>query len=135
MEKYIHEVKYYETDMMGVTHHSNYFRFMEEARIDFMNQIGYPYKAMEELGVISPVISADGKFKKSSTFADILTIDVKVIELSGIVLKFEYEIKNQKDELVFIGHSEHCFLTKDGKIVRVNKEYPDFYETVRSYIE
>ena len=40
-EVYTHRVKYYETDKMGVTHHSNYVRWMEEARVDFMDKIGY----------------------------------------------------------------------------------------------
>lgn len=42
MSKYIHRVNYYETDKMGITHHSNYMRFMEEARMNFLSEIGYP---------------------------------------------------------------------------------------------
>lgn len=41
MQKYRHIVQYYETDKMGITHHSNYIRWMEEARIDFLRQIGW----------------------------------------------------------------------------------------------
>ena len=48
-----HLVQYYETDQMGIIHHSNYIRWFEEARIDFMNQIGLTYKTMEEKGIIS----------------------------------------------------------------------------------
>ena len=45
MKPYIHKVQYYETDMMGITHHANYIHWMEEARIDFMDQLGFPYVA------------------------------------------------------------------------------------------
>ena len=50
MKNYIHKVNYYETDKMGVTHHSNYIRWMEEARIDYLQQIGYGYNLVKEKG-------------------------------------------------------------------------------------
>ena len=55
MSVYSHRVQYYETDRMGIVHHSNYVRWMEEARVDFLARIGFPYDAMEARGVISPV--------------------------------------------------------------------------------
>ena len=66
MQKYRHIVQYYETDKMGITHHSNYIRWMEEARIDFLRQIGWDYAKLESLGIISPVIAVDCKYKKST---------------------------------------------------------------------
>ena len=57
MKAYRHEVKYYECDRMGITHHSNYVRFMEEARIDLMDQLGYGYERMEAEGIVSPVLA------------------------------------------------------------------------------
>ena len=53
---YQHFVQYYETDKMGITHHSNYIRFMEEARLDFFKKLGFDYLDFEKMGVISPVI-------------------------------------------------------------------------------
>lgn len=53
MEPYLHKVQYFETDMMGITHQANYIRWMEEARIDFLNQIGFPYTAIETEDYIS----------------------------------------------------------------------------------
>ena len=50
MKDYLHAVQYYETDKMGITHHSNYIRWMEEARIDYRRQVGLPYEKMEEIG-------------------------------------------------------------------------------------
>ena len=51
------KVQYYETDMMGIAHHANYIHWMEEARIDFMDQIGFPYSKMEAMNIFSPVKS------------------------------------------------------------------------------
>ena len=53
MQKYRHIVQYYETDKMGITHHSNYIRWMEEARIDFLRQIGWDYAKLESIGIIT----------------------------------------------------------------------------------
>ena len=57
MQTLTHRVQYYETDRMGVTHHSNYIRFMEEARVAYLEQLGFPYAELERRGVISPTAS------------------------------------------------------------------------------
>ena len=62
MEAYRHTVKYYETDRMGFTHHSNYLRWMEEARIDCMDSLGWPYARFEKAGIISPVTAIECRF-------------------------------------------------------------------------
>ena len=60
---YEHKVQYYETDQMGIVHHSNYIRWFEEARVDVLDQIGIGYKKMEEAGVISPVLEVHAAYK------------------------------------------------------------------------
>ena len=76
MNSYKHQVQYYETDKMGITHHSNYIRWMEEARIDFLKQIGWSYDELERSGIISPVIRVDCQYKVTTTFYDIIIIQV-----------------------------------------------------------
>ena len=76
MNPYVRAVHYYATDMMGLTHHSNYIRYMEEARIDFMEQLGFPYRKMEQDGIVSPVTSVSCRYRRSSTFGDTLSISV-----------------------------------------------------------
>ncbi|MBP1554347.1 MAG: acyl-CoA thioesterase, partial [Oscillospiraceae bacterium] len=78
MELYTHKVHYYETDKMGITHHSNYIRWMEEARIDFLGKIGCGYDKIEAMGIISPVTAVDCRYKSTTTFGDVVTIDVWV---------------------------------------------------------
>ena len=57
MSKYIHKVHYYETDKMGITHHSNYIRFMEEARMNYLAESGFTMTRLEAEGISSPVVS------------------------------------------------------------------------------
>lgn len=59
MNDYLRKVRYHETDKMGITHHSNYIKWMEEARIDWLEQIGHSYAKLEEQGIISPVIGVE----------------------------------------------------------------------------
>jgi len=70
MNTYRHTVQYYETDKMGITHHSNYIRWMEEARVDFMSQIGWDYAKLEKEGVICPVVKF---FRNSDPFEPFLS--------------------------------------------------------------
>ena len=72
MKAYTHEVKYYECDRMGITHHSNYIRFMEEARVDLMDQLGYGFDRMEAEGVVSPVVSVECQYKHPTTFRTVV---------------------------------------------------------------
>ena len=84
MKDYIRTAKYYETDQMGVIHHSNYIRWMEEARVDMLNQLGYPYRRFEEMGYISPVLHAECEYKKSVRFDDEVRITVTLKELGRV---------------------------------------------------
>ena len=61
MNNYQHEVKYYECDRMGVTHHSNYIRFMEEARVDWLDQLGFGFDKIEANMQKATALSQDGK--------------------------------------------------------------------------
>ena len=70
MEMYIHKVQYYETDKMGITHHSNYIRWMEEARVDMLEKIDFGYDKLESEGIISPVVGVECEYKESTRFAE-----------------------------------------------------------------
>lgn len=127
MKEYIHKVNYYETDKMGITHHSNYIRWMEEARIFFLENIGFGYDKLEKDGIISPVIGINCEYKETTTFNDEVLINVRVKEFKGVRLIIEYQMKNKETgNLVLKGVSEHCFLDDKGKPVRLSKEFPEF---------
>ena len=129
MFSYSQTVQYYETDKMGVTHHSNYIRFMEEARIAFMQSIGWSYDKMESMEIISPVVNVSCSYKKPSTFADIININTEVKELSRLKLTMAYTM-TVGDTVVCTAESVHCFVSKSGRPINIQKEYPDFYQAV-----
>lgn len=91
---HIRTVNYYETDKMGITHHSNYIRWMEEARTAFLNRHGCGYAWFESEGVVSPVLSVSCQYKHSSTFEDRIKINVSISEYTGIKIKFRYVMTN-----------------------------------------
>ena len=127
---YRHIVQYYETDKMGITHHSNYIRWMEEARIDFMSKIGWSYAKLEKEGIISPVVAVECKYMQSTTFGDTVDIEVTVKEFKGVKLKLKYFMKNDKGNKVCEAYSEHCFLDEKGIPIRLDKKYPSFYNAL-----
>jgi acyl-CoA thioester hydrolase len=108
---------------------------MEEARVDFLSQIGWDYARLEEMGIISPVINVNCDYKKTTTFSDKIAIKVSVKEFKGVKLFLSYEMKNEDGVIVCTASSTHAFLTKEGKPVRVQKEYPEFYKALTELAE
>lgn len=136
MEKYKHKVCYYETDKMGVTHHSNYLRWMEEARIEWLAKLGFPYNKLEADGIISPVIGIECEYKESTTFNDIILIETKVKEFKGVRLIIEYIMVNEKtNNVVLKGISKHCFLDKENRPIRLNKMFPELDSKLKELSE
>lgn len=131
---YQHHAKYYETDQMGIIHHSNYIRWFEEARIDFMNQIGLTYKTMEKEGIISPVLEINCKYLKMMYFDDIATIKLKISSYTGVRFTFEYEIYNQNKQLCTIGSSSHCFMNRKNRPISLKKLKPEFDELFKKLL-
>ena len=134
MTNYKHIIQYYETDKMGITHHSNYIRFMEEARIHFLKESGWPYDKLEEEGVISPVVSVSCDYKKTTTFPDELEIPVAVLDVSPVRFKLGYTM-TVADKIVCTATSTHCLLSKDGRPISIPNQYPGFYETLQKLKE
>lgn len=132
--KYKHKVKYYETDAMKIVHHSNYVRWMEESRVEFMDEMGYSYKKLEDIGISSPVLSYNCEIKHSTYFDDIVEIIPKILSYNSVRLKIKYTM-TVNDILVAIGETNHCFVNKKGVPIRLNKECPELDEKFRMYLD
>ena len=96
MSRYIHKVHYYETDKMGITHHSNYIRFMEEARMNYLNETGFTMARLEAEGITSPVISVTCDYKYPSTYDDEIGIEVRLTQYTGVKFVLSYVMRNMK---------------------------------------
>ena len=125
MNEYIHKVKYYECDRMGITHHSNYIRIMEEARVDMLDRLGYGFEKMEAEGVVSPVMEVKCQYRKPTTFQDEIRVEIHLKAVS--VFKFTYGYIGRKgDDIVFTGESTHC-LTENGRPLKLRERYPKLF--------
>ncbi|ROR23401.1 acyl-CoA thioester hydrolase [Mobilisporobacter senegalensis] len=128
LKAYLHKVQYYETDQMGVVHHSNYIRWFEESRVDFLDQIGASYDMVEKDGYISPVTSVKCDYKTSVRFGESVYIITKLDKFNGIKFSLTYKvIDSVTKEIKATGESTHCFLNKDGRLISLKKENERYY--------
>ena len=123
---YEHHAKYYETDQMGIIHHSNYIKWMEEARMDLMEQIGLSYKQMEEMEIISPVLSVSCEYHSMVHFDDTVVIETKITKYNGIKMDVEYQMTDKETgELRTTAKSSHCFLNRSVRPISLKRSYPE----------
>ena len=126
---YERRINYYETDKMGIVHHSNYIRFLEEARCAFLDNIGIPYKSIEDIGLMIPVLGVNCNFKHHVTYDDVILIKVWVKELNGVRLIMSYEVNDKKtNDIVLTGETTHCFTNSSLRPVNIKKHYPEIFE-------
>ena len=120
-------VQYYETDAMRITHHSNYIRFMEEARTDYLERLGMGYDRMEAEGLRSPVMNVECKYLKTTTYADRIQIYLYVKSHTSLKIEFGY-VMQVDGEVVCTASSWHCFMDANHRPVSLQQRYPDFFE-------
>ena len=134
MYTYTRRVQYYETDRMGVTHNSNYIRWMEEARCAFLDYIGWNYRKFEDVGITSPVAFVSCEYKSPTTFDDEFEVRIEVERLTSTRLFAVYEIWNKTTgKLAAEGRTTTCMLAPDGRIIRIDREYPDYYNALAAH--
>lgn len=134
MKTFIHKVRYYETDQMGIVHHSNYIRWFEEARIDWMEYMGLPYEKMEEVGLFSPVLSVQCDYKLPFRFGDDAYITVILTDMSNVKFKINYIIRNEDNKICVTGETTHCFVNKKCRPVSLKRRLPELYEVFTNSI-
>jgi acyl-CoA thioester hydrolase len=126
---YRHKVHYYETDQMGVVHHSNYIRWFEESRTDLLEQMGISYARMEELGIIIPVLAVSCEFKQSVKYGETVRIIPRTETFTGLRMSLSYRIVDDASgELRAFGSSGHCFLDGKFKPLALKRLHPEVYE-------
>lgn len=129
MKPYARKAQYYETDQMGIIHHSNYLRWFEEARIDFMEQMGLSYAALEQLGIMIPVLNISCIYKQPVRFNNNILIHSVISSFNGIKLSITYTITDTEDKVTYsTGETEHCFLNNSFKPVSLKRDYPEVFD-------
>jgi acyl-CoA thioester hydrolase len=113
-------VRYAETDAMAVAYYANYFVWFEVARTDLIRHLGWSYRAMEEAGVLLPVIEADCRYRRPARYDDELEIRTKGRVVSRVRMEFTYEVYvNGQDEIIASGRTAHAAVTPAGRPCRI----------------
>lgn len=135
IKPYTRRANYYETDKMNIVHHTNYIRYFEEARIDFMRQIGCSCAELESHGAIIPVVDVYTKYHKSIRFDDEFTVYLKLIKFNGVKMEYTYEIRfTETNELAVTGHTSHCFVDENQKPFSIKRKLPEYYNKMIKYV-
>lgn len=136
MHIYERKINYYETDKMGIVHHSNYIRFFEEARCDLLDTCGLPYDLMEEKGILSPVLGISCKYKQHVTYGDTIQVKAFIKDFTGVKFTVAYEIYNKDTAILCVtGESNHCFTDSNLKPLNIKKHHNDVFVKFIKLIE
>lgn len=135
MEPYRRTAQYHETDQMGIIHHANYVKWMEEARVAFMAATGFGYETIEAQGVVVPVIGISLEYKRPVRFAEEFGVTVRIARYNGKILELGYTIHNlTQGTLCTVASSKHCFL-KDGRMVSLKTALPELDRVLTNLLE
>ena len=111
-----HKVQYYETDGMGIVHHSNYIRWFEEARVDLLEQRGFGYDRIEAAG-------------------ETVSIQAGITQYNGVRMTLHYNVFDKATgELRCTGDSRHCFINSDGHPAILRRCWPEFDAALASHV-
>ena len=109
-------VRYHETDQMHFVHHSNYLKYFELARLEWLSNLQISYAEVESRGIFMPVVNASLKYIKPLVFGDNFSVTVILKKEPKATLEFDYKILNQNKELISIGNTLLAFLSSDTKL-------------------
>ena len=122
---YERKINYYETDRMGVVHHSNYIRYLEEARTEWLEALDMPFDLLEKNKITIPALGVNCTYKHHVTFGDTILIKTYAKEYTGVRMTVGYEITDKKNgNIVLTGETRHCFTDSNLKPISLKKHAP-----------
>lgn len=134
--KYERRINYYETDRMGVVHHSNYIRFLEEARSRWMEELNIPMEKLENEGFTISTLEVDCKYKHHVTSGDIIVIEPYISEFNGIRMTVNYNVTNKKTgDIVIDAFTKHCFTDRTLRPINMKKKNIEIYNIFEKLYE
>lgn len=112
------EVSFFDLDPMNIVWHGNYVKYLEVARCDLLNKLGYTYLDMKNDGFSYPVATMDLKFIKSASFGQKLEVVTKVVEIEPcLIMKYVVFDKATREKLFSAKSMQICVDLKTGKSV------------------
>ncbi len=122
-------VRYAETDMMGVVHHSHFPVYFEVGRTEFFEQHLFHYREFERRGLRAPVIEVGFKLHAGAHYGDVLRLETKPEWMRGMRLEMGYRM-TRGDDLIATGFTRHALLGPDMRPVR-KATLGELYDLVR----
>lgn len=108
------DVRYAETDQMGVVYHANYVVWMEVGRSQFVKDVGYNYAELEQQGYMSPVLSINVQYKTPVRYGQKAIIRTWLKSHSRVRTVYGYEISHEDGTVAVVAESEHTIVKKDN---------------------
>ncbi len=129
-------VRYAETDMMGIVHHSRYYPWFEVARTEFIKKSGMSYTEMENMGVLLPLTETGAKYYLGLKYEDEVLIKCRMVKLSVARCEFKYEVyKLPEMQLMTEGRTAHGFVNRDFAPINLKKQHPDIWEKLSALLD
>lgn len=123
------EVRYQETDQMGVVYHANYLVWFEIGRSKFVESLGFKYAEMEKVGYISPVTNVNVSYKRPVRYGETVKVATWVKSYNGVQTVYGYKIMNADGEIAALGESTHVVVSKDTfRPISLRKKFPDWHK-------
>ncbi|RDW17742.1 acyl-CoA thioesterase [Oceanobacillus chungangensis] len=127
------EVRYQETDQMGVVYHANYLVWFEIGRTKYIESLGLSYAKIEEENVVSPVIDAQLSFKKPVKYGEDVYVETWIEEYDGLRTTYGYNITDANGEVAVSGTTKHVIVKKDTfRPLSLRRSFPEWHQ---AYIE
>lgn len=127
---YRHRVRYHELDAQGMVHPSHYMNWIENARLNLLEQIGLGFKQMENMQILMPVLSNSIEYYSPVKFDDTIVIGTKVTSYDGKQIELAYRIFDEKNnENYAMAKSKHFFTNKSGIPISLGRIYPELDTT------
>ncbi|QQZ11501.1 acyl-CoA thioesterase [Heyndrickxia vini] len=122
------QVRYAETDQMGVVYHANYLVWLELGRTKLIEDLGFKYADMENEGILSPVIDIEISYKMPVRYGETAIVKTWIEEYDGLRVTYGYEVLTEKGELSVIAKSQHVCVKKESfRPVSIRKFFPDWH--------
>lgn len=133
MFTYHHQLRvlYADTDQMGYVYYGNYGHYYEQARAEAIRSMGITYKQLEESGTMMPITRMNIKYIQPAYYDELLTIKTSIPDLPNRIIVFQYEVMNEKNELINEGETHLTFI--DMKSKRIKSAHPLLLEKLKPY--
>lgn len=118
-------VRYAETDRMGVVYHSNYLVWFEVGRVEWLRQMGFSYREMEEQEDLAiAVVDVHCRYKAPARYDEELSIRTHLKNVRECMVHFGYEVVRVSDEILLAeGDTTHLVVGRDMKVKAIPEKY------------